>query len=272
MLSGIRQRPVDGAPNLMTGSFGRLRGARCGHGQGKEHGDRQAGHRRTSCRLMRSRARDRVSARDPGNHSPIVPVQGAAWQKKLLKPMKNLLSPITDAGRMMRDAFRPASFDDLSRDVRYGLRALRLAPGFTVVSSLTLALSIGAATTVFSVVNGVLIKPLPYPDAERLISIWNRFGVSRQPRRSATLGDAVLHLPRRESTVRRTRTVGEQHGHRDRTERARRGPGAAGHLRHAPGARRCAGHRSVVLGGRRHTRVCRIRHSRQRLLEAPLRR
>ena len=87
--------------------------------------------------------------------------------------MKNLLSRITDAGLMMRDAFRPASFDDLSRDVRYGLRALRLAPAFTVVSSLTLALSIGAATTVFSVVNGVLIKPLPYPDADRLISIWN---------------------------------------------------------------------------------------------------
>ena len=97
---------------------------------------------------------------------------------------------------MMRDAFRPVSFDDLSRDVRYGLRALRLAPAFTVVSSLTLALSIGAATTVFSVVNGVLIKPLPLPGRRPPDQYLERFGVSRQPRRSATLGDAVLHLPR----------------------------------------------------------------------------
>ncbi len=64
-------------------------------------------------------------------------------------------------------------FGGALRDVRYGIRALGRAPGFTVVSSLTLALSIGAATTVFSVVNAVHIKPLPYHDAERLVGIWN---------------------------------------------------------------------------------------------------
>ena len=70
-----------------------------------------------------------------------------------------------------RDEFRPGLLLDSLRDVRYGLRALRRTPAFTIVSSLTLALGIGAATTVFSVINGVLIKPLPYPHSELLVSL-----------------------------------------------------------------------------------------------------
>jgi hypothetical protein len=54
------------------------------------------------------------------------------------------------------------------RDIRYGVRGLRRAPAFALVSGVTLALGIGAATAVFSVINGVLIKPLPYPDSETL--------------------------------------------------------------------------------------------------------
>jgi putative ABC transport system permease protein len=70
-----------------------------------------------------------------------------------------------------RDEFRPALLEDSVRDLRYGVRALRRAPGFTAVSSLTIALGIGAATAIFSVVNGVLIKPLPYPHSENLVSL-----------------------------------------------------------------------------------------------------
>lgn len=72
-----------------------------------------------------------------------------------------------------RDEFRPALLEDSVRDLRYGLRALRRAPGFTAVASLTLALGIGAATAVFSVVHGVLIKPLAYPDSEALVGVWH---------------------------------------------------------------------------------------------------
>jgi putative ABC transport system permease protein len=60
----------------------------------------------------------------------------------------------------------------LSADCRYGLRLLRTHPGFSVVSAMTLALGIGATTAIFSVVYGVLLRPLPYPGSNRIMAIF----------------------------------------------------------------------------------------------------
>ena len=73
------------------------------------------------------------------------------------------------------------------QDVKFGVRTLGKAPGFVLVAVLTLALGIGANTAIFSVVNGVLLKPLPYPESGKLVSVYTV--LPGQPKFSTSIAD-----------------------------------------------------------------------------------
>src|SRR5438552_9684310 len=81
------------------------------------------------------------------------------------------------------------SFESIWQDVRYALRTLRKAPGFTIVAVLALALGIGGNTAIFSLVDSIRLRALPYAHAERLVVLWGNVMRARVERRGASYPD-----------------------------------------------------------------------------------
>ena len=100
------------------------------------------------------------------------------------------LGGIEQTKERWRDQRRVPLVEPLIQDLRYGVRTLRKHAGFTAVATLTLAIGVGANAAIFSIVDAILLQPLPYPEADRLVLLWgHRANAPRSQVSSADIAD-----------------------------------------------------------------------------------
>jgi putative ABC transport system permease protein len=88
-----------------------------------------------------------------------------------------------------RDMWTFPSFESFRQDIRYALRTLRKAPGFTFVAAFALAVGIGGNTAIFSLIDAIRVRALPFPDPSRLVQLWGNVQRARVERRGASYPD-----------------------------------------------------------------------------------
>src|SRR5215472_7225591 len=101
------------------------------------------------------------------------------------------LGGVEQTKELHREARSFTSIDDLKRDVRYALRTLAKSPGFTFAVIAILGIGIGANTAMFTVLNGVVLKPLEYPDANRIVRVNSRSTVTGRMPDALPGGDEI---------------------------------------------------------------------------------
>ena len=127
--------------------------------------------------ILRKKAVDRELDEEIGSYLELIAAERARCgmaPQEAVREARREFGGIEQVKESVRDVRIGVSLDTLMQDLRYALRILNRNLAFSSVVALTLALGIGANTTIFTVVNGVLLKPLPYPDPERLLMLWER--------------------------------------------------------------------------------------------------
>ncbi|HEY2940865.1 MAG TPA: ABC transporter permease [Vicinamibacteria bacterium] len=116
--------------------------------------------------------------------------RGAAPEEARLAA-RRAFGGVEQTKELHRDARSFMWLDDARRDLRLAVRTLRRAPGFTAAIVLTLALGVGANTAMFSVISGVVLKPLGYPDADRIVVVLNRWTDTGHTQPNLAGGDEI---------------------------------------------------------------------------------
>ena len=121
---------------------------------------------------------------------------------------EDVLAPYLSALRQARSADpapsgsgRPLSLQGLGADLRHSLRGLRTAPSFAIAALLVLALGIGATTAIFAVVDAVVLRGLPFDDADRIVAVGERIAMTKGAVRSIGRDAGGVHVSRRRAST-----------------------------------------------------------------------